>query len=136
MYKTLKKEWQWLRRSRPGERFQNRYRRTRRDKHRDETAPRILRLTLAVLAFVVGICVIPLPLPEIPFFLVSGALLATESLALAKALDRFEKRGHRFFRTTRRKLGLPVAAERFFAPAMLVGSLVVTSLIFVNAMWQ
>ncbi|MDB6126838.1 MAG: hypothetical protein JWM35_734, partial [Verrucomicrobia bacterium] len=131
----LKKEWYWLKRSRPGERFQSRYRRTRRARHRDETAPRVLRLILAVLAFMVGICVIPLPFPEIPFFLVSGALLATESLALAKSLDRLEKRGHNFFRATRRKLGLPPSVEKFFGPAMLVGSLLVTSCIFLNAIW-
>ena len=135
MFKTLKKEWYWLRRSRPGDRFQSRYRRTRRVRHRDETAPRIMRVLLAVLVFIIGICVIPLPVPEIPFFLVSGALLATESLALAKSLDRLEKRGHKVFRSTRRKLGLPPSVEKFLGPAMLVGSLLVTSCIFLNALW-
>ncbi|MDB6167394.1 MAG: hypothetical protein JWM88_258 [Verrucomicrobia bacterium] len=127
MFLALQKEWQWLLNSRPGVRFQNRYRRTRADARRDARSPRVFRVVLAVLAFLVGICVIPLPFPEIPFFLISGALLATESLSLARGLDQFEKRLHTRFRLIRRKIGLPRRAERPLAVGMFVASLTVTS---------
>src|SRR5580704_5391183 len=67
MLKRLRRKWNRLRNSRPGTRFQNYYRRSRRDKNRDERAPRFARLILAAALLLVGLCLAFLPLVYIPF---------------------------------------------------------------------
>ena len=90
MIKRLNRKWHRLRHARPGTRFLNYYRRSRRERNRDEVAPRIARLVLAMALFAVGVSLFFLPLVYIPFFLASAALLAAESLKLAHLLDRSE----------------------------------------------
>ena len=106
MFKRLTRKWHRLRDSRPGTRFRNYYRRTRRDKNRDEGAPRITRLLTALALFMVGICLLFFPLIYIPFFVASAALLASESLKFARLLDRGETWIRATGRRFRRKHGL------------------------------
>jgi hypothetical protein len=123
----IRKDWQALRSYLPGERFECCYRRARGLQERDEVVSRILRVTLAVLAFVVGIGMIFLPLPEIPFFVVSGALLAAESLPFARFLDRAEIRLRDAWGEIKRRLGLPPCAIRVITVCLILTSLALSS---------
>ena len=78
--------------SRPGQRFYSRYRRVRRRKDYAETGPRMIRILFAFTSLVAGVVCFFLPVPEVPFFILSGALFASESSALARTLDRLELR--------------------------------------------
>jgi uncharacterized membrane protein YbaN (DUF454 family) len=96
MLTRFKRKWLRLWHSQPGRRFQNYYRRTHRQKNSDEMAPRIGRLVMAVVFFVVGICLVVFPLIYVPFFVLSAAMLASESQRAARILDHGEawSRGH------------------------------------------
>jgi hypothetical protein len=106
MLKRLKKKWLRLWDAPPGKRFQNYYKRSRRDKNRNEATPRIARLILAVALFVIGVCLIFFPLVYIPFFLVSAAMFASESLKFAQLLDRCEVWVRITWARTKRKYGI------------------------------
>ena len=109
---SLRQEWHALWDCPPGERFERRYRRTRRNQDREELMPRIFRLILAVMIFAAGVGAIFLPLPEIVFFAVSGALFAAESLSLARFLDRVELGAVRQWRWFQNGSGLPPVVIR------------------------
>ncbi len=112
MPSSLRQEWQALWDSPSGERFERRYRRTRRVQDHAELLPRIFRLILAAIIFAAGVAAIFLPLPEIVFFAVSGALFAAESLSLARFLDRVELGATRQWRWFQHGSGLPPFAVR------------------------
>jgi uncharacterized membrane protein YbaN (DUF454 family) len=101
--KTLTKECRTVWTSPPGDRFHARFRRTRRKKSNGEMGPRVLRIILAVICIAIGLAVLLLPIPSTPFFLTSGALLASESSHLAHLLDRVELRLRSWVRAIRKK---------------------------------
>ncbi|HVU18276.1 MAG TPA: hypothetical protein VHD32_15245 [Candidatus Didemnitutus sp.] len=76
----------------PGDRFHARYRRVRQRKEPESVGPRMVRIVLAVICFLIGTALLFLPVPEFPFFILGGALLAAESSWLARLLDRLELR--------------------------------------------
>lgn len=86
----LMAEWQGLRRGRPGRRFREQYESARQSKKRTTVIGRVVRIGSAVIAFAVGVVLMFIPGPAVLFFLIAGALLATESRALAISLDRLE----------------------------------------------
>ena len=90
-------------RSTPGDRFHSRYRRTRRRKNNDETGPRVVRIVIAILCAALGLAFLLLPIPSTPFFLASGALLASESGSLAHLLDRTELQARYWAKAARNK---------------------------------
>jgi hypothetical protein len=90
MLRQLSGKWHLLWDSRPGRRFQNYYRRTRREDNHCEAAPRFARIVMAMALLVAGVCLLFFPLVYIPFLLASAALFASESLRLAQLLDRGE----------------------------------------------
>ena len=63
----------------------------------------MLRIVLAVICIAIGLAVLLLPIPSTPFFLASGALLASESSVLAHLLDRVELRLRSWVRAIRKK---------------------------------
>jgi hypothetical protein len=71
---------------RPGERFRNRYHQHQKSKDRG-LGGMILRMLLAGVALVVGFILVFIPGPAVVFFLIAGALLATDWLAMARLLD-------------------------------------------------
>lgn len=77
-------------RGRPGHRFQDHYRRATREKQSAAGGRRVMNIVLACLALVVGGALVVFPGPAIPFFLIGGALLASESLVIAKLMDWLE----------------------------------------------
>lgn len=87
---AFRDQWRELKRSRPGQRFQNRYHRARQNK--SSAGKRIAWIAAAVVCIAIGIVLMVIPGPAILFFLAAGGVLATESLAVARALDWSELR--------------------------------------------
>jgi hypothetical protein len=58
----------------------------------------------------VGVVLVFIPGPAILFFLIAGALLAVQSLGVARALDWSELRGRAAVKAMRRRLGRRRAA--------------------------
>ena len=90
MSNPLKKQWQTLKRGKPGERFIQRYEAGQ--KAKKSAGPgfkllRVVRILVALGAVVVGIILVFIPGPAILFFLIAGSLLAAESRTIARFLD-------------------------------------------------
>jgi hypothetical protein len=88
----LREHWHDLKRGRPGHRFQDRYKRARRDEAKGGLGKRIAMIVVGVVVLVIGGFFAVVPGPAIPFFLLGGALLATESRAIARVMDWIEVR--------------------------------------------
>lgn len=84
--------WRELRRGRPGSRFQARYEHARQKEHRSGTAKRIFLFVLALVCLAIGAVLSVIPGPAIPFFIIGGGLLATESKPVARFMDWSEVR--------------------------------------------
>jgi uncharacterized membrane protein YbaN (DUF454 family) len=102
----FKRKWLRLWHTRPGRRFQNYYRQTHRRKNSDEMAPRIGRFVAAVVFFLVGICLVVFPLIYIPFFVLSAAMLASESPRFARILDHGETWSRSRWARTQERFGV------------------------------
>ncbi|HTM22657.1 MAG TPA: PGPGW domain-containing protein [Kofleriaceae bacterium] len=88
MLDGLRREWRAFEGAEPGTRFEQHYRR-RHDVPRARLhAP--LYWIGALLAFAIGVVLVFLPGPAFVFFLLAAALLSTQALWLARALDRGE----------------------------------------------
>lgn len=99
-----------VREGKPGHRFQAMHERTKRSGRRKNTAGRALRISAAIVAFTIGVVLVVIPGPAIPFFFVAGGLLATESRWVARGMDCLEVRGREIFRWAARRwhrLGMP-----------------------------
>jgi hypothetical protein len=120
--KTLKNECRTVWRAAPGDRFHARYRRTRRRKGNGEMGPRVFRLVLALICAALGVAFLFVPLVlSTPFFLASGALLASESASLAHGLDRVELKLRSWSEAVKKRwLALPPAWKGVVA-SVLVG---------------
>jgi hypothetical protein len=84
---ALKKHWKELSREEPGERFQNRHQRNHR---KGRSSHRALKLGAGIVLLVAGLILLLIPGPGSVLILVGGALLAEESLVVARTLDRLE----------------------------------------------
>lgn len=88
--RRLSQGWAKIKASKPGERFREVYERQKlADQHRSAVL-RWLRPLLALLSLAIGVVLAFIPGPAFVFFGISAALLATESLYVARALDRTE----------------------------------------------
>jgi multisubunit Na+/H+ antiporter MnhG subunit len=90
MFNSFKRQWSSLRHSRPGHRFQDRYERNQKTKKNQSWVGRILRMAAAAVAFVIGVILVFIPGPAFVFFALAGALVASESLVVARSLDWIE----------------------------------------------
>jgi hypothetical protein len=90
MLKTLKKNWCEFKLGKPGQRFQSRYRR-KRGRIRNVILGWSVMLMGAVLV-VAGLFFLPAPGPGALILLAGAGLMAQESLAVARLLDRSELR--------------------------------------------
>jgi uncharacterized protein (TIGR02611 family) len=88
--------WQGFWRERPGQRFAQRYARQRR-RHAGPLR-RAARMATGVVLVIVGVIFLPLPGPGFVPILLGGAMLAGESLRIARALDRAELRVRHWLR--------------------------------------
>ena len=88
MIRKLKEQWRELRAAPPGKRFRLRY--ERRATERKTPGARIAWTALAVVLILAGIVALPLPGPGMVVIAAGLALLAQESLTVAKLCDRLE----------------------------------------------
>ena len=88
MIDALKHQWQLLRQDKPGERFVNLYERRQQAGKRGVSG--VAMIVAAVLLMLVGLALMVLPGPGIPFLVVGVALLACESRGMAGIADRVE----------------------------------------------
>lgn len=87
MSTAIQAQWQTLKRGRPGRRFCDRYEASRRATRRSTLVQRVLRMTLAAVAIVIGVVLVFVPGPAVLFFAIAGALLASESRSVARFMD-------------------------------------------------
>jgi hypothetical protein len=83
----LKRQWEVLKRGKPGRRFVERYQAAQRKENRATLATRIVRFGIAAVAIGLGVVFAVIPGPAIVFFALAGALLASESRGVARFFD-------------------------------------------------
>lgn len=93
--------WDRFVHAKPGRRFQDRYRRMREGK--GSTWKRCVVFCGGILLSLVGLFFMAVPGPGIPILAVGLALLAQESAALARTLDRAEIKLRRLWKRFRRR---------------------------------
>jgi hypothetical protein len=113
MWRRIKQQLRDFRRSSPGERFESHYRRSSQAEEKPTKLWRALSLVVAFLAFVLGVVFSLIPgIPGFVFFFLSAALLASESLRVARFLDWAElKLRQGWARITRRRRPRRPAAQ-------------------------
>ena len=92
---NFREPWQAIKRGRPGHRFRDRHTRARRGDRRPGAAKRIVLIVVGLIALVVGMVLVVIPGPGLPFLFLAGGLLATESRIVARFMDWSEVRGRR-----------------------------------------
>ena len=88
MLTTVQKNWREFERGKPGRRFQERYRRKRKQGH--NPVYRLLVVLLGVLLVAAGLFFLPAPGPGILIMMVGAGLVAEGSLIVARLLDKAE----------------------------------------------
>jgi hypothetical protein len=91
----MRELWRALKRGKPGERFRERYARAHRADRPCGAGQRILLFLAAIVCFGIGVVLSIFPGPAIPFFIIAGGLLATESLVIARWMDWGEVQARR-----------------------------------------
>lgn len=86
MLGRLKTLWKKIRKLPPGERFQS----IHRDQKNQSRVVKAALLGIALLSFAGGVVLMFIPGPAVLFFALTGALLATQSLWVARQLDHGE----------------------------------------------
>jgi uncharacterized membrane protein len=132
MLTRFSRTWLRLWHTRPGRRFQNYYRRTHRQKNSDEMVPRVGRLILAVIFFIVAVCLLLFPLIYIPFFVLSAAMVASESSRFARILDHGEEWTRDSWARTRQRYGLSGRTVNIAKWTLGLGCLVLTGCLYYN----
>ncbi|MBD3275881.1 MAG: hypothetical protein GF372_11250 [Candidatus Marinimicrobia bacterium] len=87
MFDFMKKDWQKLKESDPGHRFQDRYYRHKEKRRRGTFVFRILTVSFGLVVIGVGIILLVTPGPGIVLLTVGMAIIAGESKILAQILD-------------------------------------------------
>jgi hypothetical protein len=87
---ALKKNWDQLKRGRPGHRFQDRAERAGRNRANRSWVKRYVEPVVGGLLLLVGVIFCLIPGPGLPLVVIGAALLAERSLFMARCLDWFE----------------------------------------------
>jgi hypothetical protein len=99
----FKRFWTHVKEGRPGHRFQDHYHHAREAHGRSAMWKRALKIVGGVLALLIGLVEIVFPGPAFVFIIVGGAMLATESLRIARIMDWCELRVRRLWTYLRRR---------------------------------
>jgi len=92
MFNDLKRKWCELRNGRPGHRFQEGAKRSRRARACQSWAERFLPPMIGIILFAGGIILCFMPGPGIPLLILGAAMLAERSITIARLLDWLEVR--------------------------------------------
>ena len=126
MLATIKREWQALKKGRPGTRFQQRAERAKRDRAKQSTVKRLARPAIGVVLLVAGVIFCLIPGPGLPLIFIGAALLAEQSRPAARFLDWLEIRARKSFgwgkRWWHRATAPAKAAVLVFGVAVLMGA--------------
>ena len=101
MFTRLRTQWLYMKRARPGHRFQARYEHRRRQHASPLWKP--LYLVLGSVLFLAGLVLLVAPGPGFLLIFVGAAMVAEESLSLARAFDALELKVRRLAARTRRR---------------------------------
>jgi uncharacterized protein (TIGR02611 family) len=100
MFGSLRRHWKDLVRTKPGERFRNRY--YGRKKERPSPLVKAVYVVLGTVLMLAGIVLLPAPGPGMLVVLVGAAMLARESLFVARVCDCTEMKVRTWLRRVRR----------------------------------
>lgn len=89
MLQSIKRSWHDFRRAPPGQRFERRYE-SRRRRRGGASVLKPLYIVLGVLLSLCGIVFLAIPGPGLPILALGGAMVAGESLRVARLLDRLD----------------------------------------------
>ena len=110
--RRLKTFWQEFRDAAPGNRFRDRYRRRRDQRHRGQTQlSRPIIVVLALLCCIVAIPLMITPGPAFVFWGLAAFLIAGESAWAARMLDWIELKGREWWGDWRRSRARQKPAE-------------------------
>ena len=116
--KEMKQDWREFTESKPGERFQNRYRR-RQEEEQGHLAKRIFLILLGAIIAVGSLVTAPLPGPGWATVFLGLMILAGELMPAARLLDWLEVRLRELWRSSILGKGAVVAAAVVLAAAVL-----------------
>ncbi len=100
---AFREEWTQIKRSLPGRRFRNWYRRCRAAERGRSVYRRALHVTVGILIVLAGVVMLVTPGPGWLTIGLGAALLARESLLVARLLDWIELSGRRLARSAYRR---------------------------------
>ncbi len=107
----LRDDWHDLQRGRPGHRFQDRYDRAAHARNSGSWLKRAAKVTVGIVALLIGLAELVFPGPAILFIALGGAVLATQSRTAAVVMDWGEVKlrvAARFARSCWRNASLPL----------------------------
>lgn len=87
-----KRQWTAFRDARPGQRFEERYERSRKMRASQSWFVRVLKPAVALLLLAGGIVLCFIPGPGLPLIIIGAGLLGDESRPIARGLDWIEVR--------------------------------------------
>lgn len=128
--------WNGLRRGIPGRRFQDRYDRARRHRDRIGWWRRATKIAIGLLAFGIGLVEIIFPGPAVLFFLLSGTLLATESLTMARVMDWMEVHGRQLWTWAHRTWNSFSTTARIGVVIVLLALLTLAGVVAHRLLWR
>ena len=126
MLAAIKREWQELKKGRPGSRFQKRAERAKRDRAKQSWLKRLAKPAIGIILTVAGVIFCLIPGPGLPLIFIGAALLAERSRPAARFLDWLEVRTRRLFgwakRWWQRATAIAKVAVVILAAAALSGA--------------
>lgn len=99
----FREHWRALKRGRPGHRFQDHYECARREEPGCGVGRRIALMVVAVICLAIALVLSVIPGPAIPFYILAGGLLATESRYVARGMDWAEVRARKLVAWAKRR---------------------------------
>ena len=123
MLDRVKERWRDFRTGKPGRRFQDRYKRRRREGH--SAVAKVVSITLGLVLFAVGLVMLPAPGPGFLVLLPGAALLAEESYFAARAFDWAEVKVRRtaaWAKRTWKRASLALKAAVVIVGTVLAGA--------------
>lgn len=89
MIQQVREDLSKIKKDRPGRRFQNEHRRARKN-GADRGWVRIVSFALAAVFAAIGVVLVFIPGPAFVFFILTGAVLASQWMGVARFLDKSE----------------------------------------------
>lgn len=105
MFGNLKRQWRAFRDGKPGQRFVDRYDRTKQLRKSQSWGRRWIEPVAAIVSLAIGVILTFFPGPAIVFYFAGAGLLAGESRKLARGLDWSELKLRQAFRWAKRWWG-------------------------------